>query len=206
MTNTLFTRATLITPLEVIHDGSLLVENGVITALSRAEKVAASEGVDHVDCGGKILAPGLIDSHIHGSIGFDFMTAEEADMRALLRWLAGRGITAVLPTLSASPVMEMRTGMGRIRAVMEHPQQGEAKILGIHLEGPFLNKEKRGAQLESAIQPASVEILETLMDGFEDIVRLMTLAPEYEHALEVIEWLTSRGIAASLGHSMATYA
>ena len=73
------------------------------------------------------------------------------------------------------------------------------------MEGPFLSLEKRGSQLESAIQPLSVQTLADLMDGFEDSVRLMTLAPEGAHGVEMVKWLRARHIFVSLGHSMASF-
>ncbi len=205
MNNTLLTHTKLITPFEVIEDGELLVSDGVIVSLGKPGSLVVGEGVETVDCHGQILAPGLFDTHIHGSIGYDFMTGQTDEIRMILRWLAGKGVTSVLPTLSSGPVREMRAAMTRLREVWRTQEALEAKIQGIHLEGPFLSIEKRGSQLESAIQPLSIQTLGDLMEGFEDSVRLMTLAPEGSGGVEMVEWLRARKIIVSLGHSMASY-
>jgi N-acetylglucosamine-6-phosphate deacetylase len=205
MKNTLLTHAKLITPFEVIEEGELLMGDGVILSLGKMGTLNVGEGVETVDCHGQILAPGLFDTHIHGSIGYDFLTGQTDEIRIILRWLAAKGITSVLPTVSGGSPDLMRGAITRIREVRRSQQAAEAKIQGIHLEGPFLNIEKRGSQLESAILPPSVQTLIELLTGLEDAVVLMTLAPELGGGSEVVEALRERGIYVSLGHSMATY-
>jgi N-acetylglucosamine-6-phosphate deacetylase len=205
MKYTLFTNAKLITPFEVIEPGEVLVGDGLIVNIGKAGTSMLAAGVETVDCTGQYITPGLFDTHIHGSIGYDFMTAQPEEMRKILRWLAARGITSLLPTLNGGPVGEMRQAMSRIQEVCQSQQPDEAKIYGIHLEGPFLNVQKSGAQVESAILPPSIKTLEELVAGFEDSVRLMTLAPESEEALELIHWLRAKNILVSLGHSMGTF-
>ena len=117
MKNTLFTHAKLITPFEVIEDGVLLVGDGVIIKLGKSGTSNVDGEINTVDCHGQILTAGLFDTHIHGSIGYDFMTSPPDEIRKILRWLARMGITSVLPTLSGGPVLEMREAMARIREV-----------------------------------------------------------------------------------------
>lgn len=205
MESTHFKNLKLITPFSTILDGEVVVRDGKFSHIGKAGSLNVSDYTQTIDCCGLTMTPGYIDSHIHGCVGFDFMTATEDQMHIMLHWLAGRGVTALLPTLSCAPVENLRASIDRIKKVMHSQEAAEAKVLSIHIEGPFLGKEKRGAQVESEILPPDLDVLKKIIEGNEIIINLITLAPEGEGALELVSWLDQQGIKISLGHSIASY-
>ncbi len=205
MESTHFKNLKLITPFSTIFDAEVVVRDGKFSNIGKAGSLNASDHNQTIDCSGLTMTPGYIDTHIHGCVGFDFMTATEAEMHIMLDWLAGHGVTGILATLSCAPVDSLRAAIDRIRTTMLSQEPAETKILGVHLEGPFFNIEKRGALLESQILSPDLEVLKKIMENNEDIVKLMTLAPEGDGALELVSWLSDHGVVVSLGHSTANY-
>jgi N-acetylglucosamine-6-phosphate deacetylase len=130
------------------------------------------------------------------------MTATAEQVAELLAWLPSTGVTGVLPTLASSPLEEEIEMLRRLRRVLDNPPPGAA-ILGFHLEGPYLNPARRGAQPEQAIRPPSIAEMERLIEASGDSVRLVTLAPEMPGALDLVRYLVDRGITVSAGHSEA---
>jgi N-acetylglucosamine-6-phosphate deacetylase len=151
---------------------------------------------------GSYIAPGFIDLHVHGWGGHDAMgTASELDgmARALLR----RGVTSFLPTAVTSPLPALAAFADTVRSWMPGAPADGAAPLGFNLEGPFIADARRGvhnpAWIRDAADTAKADI-ELLLDG----LRLVTIAPERPGAIELIGWLTTRGVRVSLGHSAAT--
>lgn len=138
----LITHATLYTPDEVIADGALLVADGRIAALGPAETLTAPSGTPVLDASGLNLTPGFIDMQFNGGFGFDF-TADPTTIWRVAAQLPRYGVTAFLPTVITSPL----TTMAAAQAVVMQPPAGEptgAVPLGLHIEGPFLNPQKKG--------------------------------------------------------------
>jgi N-acetylglucosamine-6-phosphate deacetylase len=148
--------------------------------------------------------PSLIDIHVHGADEYDTRTRRQDDILQIAVRHGERGTGAILPTVYPGPVEMMRDNMSAIRRAMEVHRQG-AVILGIHLEGPFLNPERCGALDRSNFADPSLASLTSLIDGFEDIIRIMTIAPELPGALGVIEACRSRGMLVQMGHSDASF-
>ncbi len=150
----------------------------------------------------------MIDIHIHGLDGIDTNTGQVDELITLSKMLARVGVTAFLPTIYPSSIEKMRVQMSLIKEAMylqdSAPSQG-AKILGVNLEGPFLNPTKAGALDSSFFIQATEYNLKALLEGFEDIVRIVTIAPEIEGALGLIKTIRNEGIIVSLGHSDATF-
>jgi len=150
-----------------------------------------------------ILAPGLIDLHIHGLHGADTMQGADA-VRKMAAVLPRYGVTSFLPTTMNAAPEDIRTALCGIRQVMDHPQGG-AQVLGAHLEGPFLAETHLGAQgAEFCLLPAG-ENYDRIADGLENVLRLVTLSPEIQGASELIRRLCARGIVVSAGHTGAGY-
>lgn len=150
----------------------------------------------------------MIDIHIHGFKGLDTTTKSVKDIDALSSILFREGVTAYLPTLYPSELKTMREQMSIIKEAMQRQkaQKDKAKILGVNLEGPFLNPQRAGALDSRYFLPATEYNLDALLDGFEDVVKIITVAPELNGALRIIKKASDRGIVVSLGHSDATYA
>ncbi|XP_066496717.1 N-acetylglucosamine-6-phosphate deacetylase [Tiliqua scincoides] len=159
-----------------------------------------------LDCKGSIIAPGFIDVQINGGFGVDFSLAADdvgAGISLVAQKILSHGVTSFCPTLVTSPPSVYRKVLPQIHINNGGPHG--AGILGVHLEGPFISKEKRGAHPENFLRTyekgAFQEVQATY--GCLDCVRIITLAPEMKRSGEVIRELTKQGICVSLGHSIA---
>ncbi|MCX7924763.1 MAG: N-acetylglucosamine-6-phosphate deacetylase [Fimbriimonadales bacterium] len=184
---------------------ALLVDKGRIVAWEPYEPdaLARIEPPD-VDARDYIALPGMIDLHIHGGFGRDMMEGTPEAVQAVAQRLARHGVTAFLATPLTAPWGAIRNCMRAARTVREHGSEG-ARVLGCHLEGPFINPKRAGAQPPEYIRPPSVRELETELGDLMSELRIVTLAPELEGGLELTRHLTGQGIIVSIGHSDATY-
>lgn len=159
-----------------------------------------------VDCKGRMIAPGFIDTQINGGFGVDFSQATddaESGVSLVGRRILSHGVTSFCPTLVTSPSSVYHKVIPQISARDGGPEG--AGVLGIHLEGPYISREKKGAHpehcLRSFCNTGFSELLSTY--GTLEGVRIVTLAPEMERSAEIIGELVRRGICVSLGHSVA---
>jgi N-acetylglucosamine-6-phosphate deacetylase len=191
------TGATVFTPFERLNSAVVEVEDGVITNVGTA---VGQNDAPVLDAEGLYLVPGLIELQINGAFGQDFTATPEC-VWDIARDLPRFGVTRFLPTIVTSPLERIARAQATILAGPPPGFHG-ARPLGLHVEGPFLNPERKGAHREEYLrQPDPEEYL-----GFSRAtgVRLVTLAPELPRALEVIEMLVEQGVVVSAGHSMAT--
>ncbi len=153
---------------------------------------------------GPFVLPGFVDVHVHGWGGHDAMGGRAA-LDGMSRTLLRHGVTSFLPTAVTAPMTTLVDFAETVRAWLQGVPDDGARPLGFNIEGPFISDAKRGAHnpayLHSRVDVALDE-LEPLVDG----LRIMTVAPEIPGALDLIAWLTDRGVAVSLGHSAATVA
>lgn len=198
----------LFTPLELVGNGLVLIEDGIIRAVGPRDSVAVPPTARIVDLGDTILAPGFIDVHIHGSAGHDVMEGTREAVEAVAALAAQHGTTSFVPTtLSAQPdgltkslrglrrVFDGWTGSGRLMATP----------LGIHLEGPFLSAGCRGAHRREDLQEPSIPLFQQFLDAAGGWLRILTLAPEREGAAEVQQYAIGKGVKVAVGHSDASY-
>uniref|UniRef100_A0A1Y1L6X7 Amidohydrolase-related domain-containing protein n=1 Tax=Photinus pyralis TaxID=7054 RepID=A0A1Y1L6X7_PHOPY len=158
-----------------------------------------------IDCNGCIIAPGFIDIQINGGFGVDFSNCDNIDsgLGRVAKSLLSSGVTSFCPTIVTSPNDVYKHVLPQIKK-----SQGGlhgATVLGIHLEGPFININKKGAHPPKFIKDLD-EGFQSLVQTYRTLenVSIITLAPELKHANEVISKLTSLGITVSVGHSMAS--
>jgi N-acetylglucosamine-6-phosphate deacetylase len=144
-----------------------------------------------------IAVPGFVDLQVNGFGGVDFLDADTDGYRRAGAALLETGVTAYLPTLITSPEEQLLAAMSEVPANGARP-----RILGVHLEGPFLSPSRLGAHEASSRRDPDIELLDRLLDGGP--VRLMTLAPELPGAGDLIDRLLERDVTVSLGHSDAT--
>ena len=167
-----------------------------------APDLSPLEGEEVLDLQGDYLLPGFVDVHIHAFRRHDTMQGESA-VRSMSRDLGSLGVGAFCPTtMSASPG-ETREALRGIRAVMEHPEEGGARVLGAHMEAPFLQESKAGAQKKEFFLDPDWQLLEWMTDGHPGMVRLITLAPERTGAEAFVRRAAEAGIRVSLGHTSA---
>ncbi len=158
---------------------------------------------------GGVLTAGMLDLHNNGAFGVDFAEASTADWRTILARLAAHGVTSVQPTIITAPIPALIAALERIGSAM--PAQAGAplaRVLGVHLEGPFLAPARRGAHRADWIADPTADRLDALLDhpAVRRLLRMVTLAPEQPGGLAAVRRLADAGIAVALGHSDATAA
>ena len=176
------------------------VTDGRVVEVGRGLRPAADECV--ADLQGDCLLPGFVDVHIHAFRGHDAM-AGEAAIRAMSRGLYREGVAAFLPTTMSASAEETRRAIAAIRAVMDKPEPMGARVLGAHMEAPFLNPEKCGAQRAEHLCDPDWQTFLDFTGGDTSAVRTITVAPELPGAEAFIRRAAQAGIAVSLGHSAA---
>ncbi|TVP62656.1 MAG: N-acetylglucosamine-6-phosphate deacetylase [Nodularia sp. (in: Bacteria)] len=161
-----------------------------------------------LDVAGDWISLGGVDLQINGALGLAFpdLKAENADiMPKIAQFLWDVGVDGFLPTLVTTSVENIQRSLAIITDILPTQKIG-AKILGVHLEGPFLNYQKRGAHPAEYLLPLTIDQVKRVLGDYAHIVKVITLAPELDTNGEVIPYLRSLGIIVSLGHSQATSA
>jgi N-acetylglucosamine-6-phosphate deacetylase len=179
----------------------VLIENGIIKKISPANNSLHADQT--IDADGLILVPGFIDVHIQGAGGADVLDGTRDALRAMSAALAMSGTTGFLATTVVKPVNRNH----HLKVIAENTGKdlGGAEILGIHLEGPFINPLKKGGLDPNSIYSYSLEALNEILDAADNKLSMMTIAPELSGNLGLIRRLKELGIIASFGHSDATY-
>lgn len=186
---------------EGIVDGKiLLIENGRISGLSDN----VPDGVEILDACGNYVSPGFIDIHIHGGGGCDTMDGTAESLNHISKLIAKHGVTSFLPTTMTYEVQDIIKAVKAVKDTMHNGTEG-ANILGVHLEGPFINEKNKGAQDAKFVQKPDINLMAQLVQDDFSVVRNITLAPEIERADELIRFLVGHGITVSLGHTNGTY-
>jgi N-acetylglucosamine-6-phosphate deacetylase len=157
------------------------------------------------------LTAAFFDIHVHGAVSHDFMDAGSAEISSVGRFLAGKGVAHYLPTTVTGPVDKTLRALERLADAIEQTTgtdtpEGAALPVGIHLEGPFVSHAKRGVHPLASILEPSLAVFDRFYDAARGHIRLMTIAPELPHAVELISHATGLGVRCSLGHSNATAA
>lgn len=189
----------VITPDEVLSPGWVVIEAGKI---ANAGAGAPPPAGPEVDVGDWTLVPGFVDLHVHGGGGHSLTTTDVREVEGYARWAPSTGVTSFLATIVSRDVEE---GVRQLRAVAGSRPGGGAAVVGINLEGPFLNPERCGAIPRSWITMPDAAVFDRLWEASGGLLRLMTLAPEMPGADGVIAAARARNVAISLGHTDATY-
>ncbi len=182
-------------PFEESYISDVLIINGKI------EKIASDitcDDTNTINGTNKILTPGLIDRHTHGGYGCNFNTCSEDELQNYLINVQKHGITSVLPTIMTDSIEQINKQISLIGNI----KSKGAKILGIHLEGPFINPEKKGIHPTQYILKPTIENLNKINTDF---IKIMTYAPELDENYEFLNELIKRNIVPSIGHSNCTY-
>ncbi|AQT85797.1 N-acetylglucosamine-6-phosphate deacetylase NagA [Paenibacillus larvae subsp. larvae] len=195
--------AAIVTEKEVIENGTVLVKDGKIARILKNGEYPEAQG-NVIDAGGSWLLPGFIDMHIHGGYGADFMDADEQAYDTITRFHASQGTTGLLATTMTASKEAIEDVLAAVDAYQRKGMK-YAQLLGVHLEGPFISPKWPGAQNPAFIVNPQLEWMKEWTNHYPGLIRMLTLAPEREHALEVIEFVRSQGIVAAAGHTDADY-
>lgn len=194
----------VVTTQSVIENGTVLCEDGKIKFVGSGTDAAPEPGSQIVNATGGIVMPGFIDTHFHGSGGDDVMANGAEGIRRIARALTPFGTTGFLATTIAAQHSElMRTTEDTIAAESDSPEAAE--ILGLHIEGPYINLKFKGAQPIEGIREPNFDECRELLAAANGRIKIMTMAPELPGGMELIAFLKSNGVEASLGHSEADY-
>lgn len=193
---TSFVGGRAVTPRRVLHDATVVTENGRILEVGQV----APRG-DCVDVAGRWLLPGFIDLHVHGGGGASFNSDSPADVDAGVAFHNAHGTTRLLASLVSESVTNIRASL---HASADSQAYRSGMLLGVHLEGPFLSHDRPGCHDLVHLLPPDERVLNVLLDEVHGIVKTMTIAPELPGALDLIRRLVESGVAVGIGHSTAT--
>ena len=196
----------------LFEDIDVFIDEGKIKALFKRDSVNKNEvscyepGNDfEVDLEGFYLLPGLIDIHIHGSIGHDIMDSSFEAINSISDYLAQNGITSFLATTMSESFQRIKNAVLKVKACMDIGTSG-AQLLGIHMEGPYFSKQYKGAQNDKFFSLPSVEQFKKLQTISGNNIKIVSIAPEIENALDFIKEISSINSAVvSIGHTGADY-
>jgi N-acetylglucosamine-6-phosphate deacetylase len=185
----------------VLEPGYVSVQGGLIAEVGQGPPPGPPDVV--LDSG--VLVPGLVDLQVNGYYGVDLADGDPEGWALVAQRLPETGTTAFLPTFITAPVPTLATAVRSAAKTTEAVTAG-ARVLGVHLEGPFLSPARAGAHRRDWIVPPAPGAVAELLEAGQGVLRLMTLAPEADGALAAIGMLTAAGVLASMGHSDATAA
>lgn len=194
--------------------GGFEMENGVFTRVYTQEELLAdirdhseakpfSEKIE-VDLQGKYVIPGLIDIHIHGAVGADFSDGDEDGLLRMGRYLAGHGITGFAPTSMTLPYAALEKAFAAGLKVKKQEPFGCARVLGIHMEGPFFSEKKKGAQNAAYLRKPDIQFFYDLYERCEGLIKIVDIAAELEGAVPFTKAAGSC-CTVSIAHSDAGY-
>jgi N-acetylglucosamine-6-phosphate deacetylase len=186
----------------IIQQGSVKIEEGKIAVIQEGVPLR-TDGLEIMDGGSQWLIPGMIDVHIHGANGHDMMDGTVQSILEVSEACATTGCTSFLATSVSSNLEDL---LRMIRNVKKAAGQEQgANIIGIHTEGPYLNSKRKGMQNEAFLRHPDRAEMEQVVKEAEDLLKMVTLAPELSGGMELVSYLSERGIVVSIAHSDATY-
>jgi len=198
--------ATLVLPHRICK-GGLSWQDGILKEIFE-ETPQALKDTTVWDLAGDLLIPGLIDTHVHGAGGCDVMDGTAESLQTLAEALLVEGTTSFLPTTMSSSTEQLKRVLQNVADFQRGHLRG-AKILGLHLEGPFLAREFPGAQAKDMIwdgaKDGSAQFLANLLIEFPDLVKILTFAPERPDGRELTEVCLEHGVIPSAGHTAADF-
>ena len=208
MSTILLHAARALTPTTEITDAGILIRDGVIEAVGLRRDMTLPAGAEEISAPGQTVIPGFIDIHIHGAGGHDVMEGTGEAMSTVAQTLARHGTTSfVATTVTASPDDTCRSVEGIARYITQQFEtlQPKAEVLGVHYEGPFINKARRGVHPAEWVQLPNAELLQRFVQAAAGKARILTIAPELLGAVPCIHAAREAGIVVAMGHTDATY-
>lgn len=204
--NHILTGGKLVCEDHVIQDGFIVIDSGRIAMIGTKEDIPAKYSEYQVMKiqSDNLILPGFIDVHIHGVAGADVMDGTTEALATMTKSLPQEGTTSFLATTITQSEEAIAEAVSNVAAFMKEDYTG-AEILGIHLEGPFINPIQAGAQPRDNVLNPSIRLFDKWQTLAEGNIRLVTFAPEENNGYEFVNYLSGSGVIPSIGHSNATY-
>jgi len=198
----------VLTPTTEINDAGILIREGTIEAIGPRSGMTLPAGAQEIRASDRTAIPGFIDMHIHGAGGHDVMEGTADALRSVTRKVSEYGTTSIVATtVTASTDETLRAVEGIAGYITQQRETDEsrAEVLGIHFEGPFISKARRGVHPAEWIQLPSAETLNRFLRAAAGNARILTIAPEVLGAAPCIDAAREAGLVVSIGHTDATY-
>ncbi len=206
MNDLLLVNAKVLTENGLLKKGYIYIKDGKITEMGSASSLPQHQA-DVIELPeDSTIVPGFIDVHIHGAGGADTMDATTEALNTMASILPEEGTTSFLATTITQEQEAIFNALENAADyISQHNKPGKAEVLGLHLEGPFINEVRKGAQPATHIIKPDIELFSNMQEASGNNIRLVTLAPEKENGNELVSYLAENGVIASVGHSDATY-
>jgi N-acetylglucosamine-6-phosphate deacetylase len=202
--NTAILNGVIITPYQLLEGKAVIIKNGKIFAIEDEVNINNLKDFEIIDARDKYVVPGFIDIHVHGGGGADAMDGSYEAIKKIASAHSRYGTTAFLPTTMTMERDKIIKSLSSIKEAFKKGT-GYAKVIGINLEGPYINPEKKGAQNEEDIKNPDIDEFLEFNRTSGDLIRLVTIAPEMPGAIDFIKCLHKHKIIASIGHSSANF-
>jgi N-acetylglucosamine-6-phosphate deacetylase len=196
-------RGQVVLPDRMLSPGFVSVEGEKIVGVSQQASEMTNENQMPLDFGDAYIAPGFVDMHLHGALGKDVMDCEEESLRSIAVHQSRSGVTGFLGSTMSASMDSVLEAVGAIKKAVQ--QRFPSEILGVHIEGPFLSKEKKGAQDQRYIRELTENDLQRLIRAAHGVKVVISLAPEIGNNMAYISRLKKNGFIVAIGHSDATY-
>ncbi|MCK4257864.1 MAG: N-acetylglucosamine-6-phosphate deacetylase [Halanaerobiales bacterium] len=189
----------------ILGEHILVIQDGKIADILYEDEIDDLSLKDHevIDLQGGYISPGWIDIHCHGAVGSDVMDGDLEGILKIARFKASKGVTGFIPTGITNPYIEIERAVDVVNEAAKINEDG-AQILGFHMEGPFINPEKKGAHQAEMIVAPDIEWTQKLQKEVPGQL-IVTVAPEVDGAIEYIQKISQEGAKIALGHSNGTY-
>ncbi|WP_026583522.1 N-acetylglucosamine-6-phosphate deacetylase [Bacillus sp. J33] len=208
MSRLLLKNAKIILENDLLDSGFILIENEkIIKVGSMDELPPADQAAEVIELSpDQTISPGFIDVHIHGAGGADTMDATPEALATMAEVLPAEGTTSFLATTITQEKEKIEAALANAALYQkEQNSRGRAEVVGIHLEGPFINETRAGAQPKNHILDPDIELFKRWQAAANHTIKLITLAPEKANGYEFIRYLRENGVVASIGHSDAIF-
>lgn len=200
---TLIRNINLINPYEILFGYGVVVEGDKIVEINIEDKIKLEDIDLVIDGKGNFLAPGFVDIHNHGNMGFDIMDSTEEAIDNIGEFHLKNGVTSYLGTVITSSYENMSNA---IRNLVDYKNKEElSQLIGIHLEGPFFSLDKKGAQPAKYIKNPNMKEIREILHISKERLKMVSIAPETSGALDIISYLRSKDVTVALAHSNASF-
>ncbi len=193
------------TPYSEISGGFIRINRDKVEEIGEMNEYTPKEGYEKIDYKGYIAIPGLIDTHFHGSKGYDFMDGTEEALEAISLSRINEGVTSIYPTTVSESFERTKKAIEVFVKAKENGIDKGARLLGIHLEGPYISVNKKGAQNEKYIREIDLEETNKLIEISQGYIKMVSFAPELNGAKEFTSFLIKKDIRPSMAHTEATF-